>query len=310
MTPPLLLSLLRAVTLNNNETLTCEVIMNRSIKTTLLATLICLFATQQAQAGLWSWFSNLSGTKQIGMVVALAAVAGGIYNAWKANKPPRPAVTKSQQPANTAQPQPVITSTHNQTIQRITLEEGTTLIIERGDITKSRVRAIVNAANEQLEDGGGVCGAIFASAGTAQLQAACNDYPVTSANGQRCPVGQARITDSFKLKDRGIQSIIHAVGPDCRVIHDTTQQNKLLLNAYTNALTLADQHNIHSIAFPFISSAIYAFPRERAARIALIAITNYIRLTDTTKISEIHYVLFSQEDFDLFCRTAQGLGLS
>lgn len=180
------------------------------------------------------------------------------------------------------------------------------LIIEKGDITTYPVDAIVNAANEQLLGGAGVCGAIFNKAGWDQLQAACNLYP--AVNTVRCPVGQARITDSFDLKIHGIRSIIHAVGPDCRIITDMSQQDILLAQAYTNSLLLADQHGLKSIAFPFISSAIYAFPKERAASGALESIRDYVR-NHSTKISSIHLVLFSQDDFDLCYKMAQVLCL-
>ncbi len=185
-----------------------------------------------------------------------------------------------------------------------TMAPHTKLVIEKGDITTCAADAIVNAANEQLLGGAGVCGAIFDKAGWDQLQTACNLYPET--NTVRCPIGQARITESFNLKSCGIRSIIHAVGPDCRIIHDSTQQDALLAQAYTNSLLLADQHHYKSIAFPFISSAIYAFPKERAASIAVKTIREYVHNNKTT-ISVIHFVLFSQDDFDLFYKTTQQL---
>ncbi len=176
----------------------------------------------------------------------------------------------------------------------------TKLIIEQGDITQSNVEAIVNAANKELEGGAGVCGAIFKAAGAQQLQAECNTYSVD--NGVRCPTGEAKITSSCALEDRGINYIIHAVGPDCRVIKDEIKQDNLLHQAYYNALVLADQNKVTSIAFPFISSAIYAFPKQRAAQIALNAIVGYARSHQaTTTISAVHFVLFSVEDYDLFC---------
>lgn len=178
------------------------------------------------------------------------------------------------------------------------LTANTELIIERGDITNCPVEAIVNAANPQLQGGGGVCGAIFQAAGQQQLQQACDQYPLT--NGYRCPVGQARITPSYQLKSRSIDYVIHAVGPDCRIIHDPKQQDQLLEAAYRNALLLAKQHHIKSIAFPFISSAIYAFPKARAAQIALAAIRTYAA-TDTP-IKSIRFVLFSAADYELFCQ--------
>lgn len=176
---------------------------------------------------------------------------------------------------------------------------GVTVVIEQGDITKSKTEAIVNAANEQLAGGAGVCGAIFNAAGWNELQEACNKYQEN--NHIRCQVGNACITDSFKLKSSGIKYIIHAVGPDCRVIKDEESQNVLLESAYKNSLTLAEKNNLKSIAFPFISSAIYAFPKKRAANVALNTIIEYAN--NNSEIKEIHFVLFSKEDFDIFCET-------
>lgn len=181
------------------------------------------------------------------------------------------------------------------------ISNSVNLIIEKGDITKLKTEAIVNAANEQLLGGAGVCGAIFNAAGWDELQSACDKYP--ASNTVRCPVGQACITDSFKLKTNGIQHIIHTVGPDCRIIKDEKQQDSLLELAYKNSLILADKNNIKSIAFPFISSAIYAFPKERAASIALKTISEYTK--NKTALTSIYFVLFSQEDFDLFYKIAK-----
>lgn len=179
------------------------------------------------------------------------------------------------------------------------LTPKTKLIIEQGDITHCSAAAIVNAANDKLAGGAGVCGAIFKAAGWDMLQAACDRYP--AVDGIRCPTGQACITPSFNLTQRGIHSIIHAVGPDCRIIHNEQEQNTLLMQTYTASLTVADQHKAPSIAFPFISSAIFAFPRERAAHVALQAIKDYAQ---NTQLQRIHCVLFSQADYDLFLDTA------
>lgn len=172
------------------------------------------------------------------------------------------------------------------------------ICIEVGDIVRAATEAIVNAANELLASGGGVCGAIHRAAGRG-LDAACNLVPANS-QGVRCPVGQARITPAFALPQK---YIIHAVGPDCRVEKDPVKQNTLLHSTYINTLRLATEHNIASIAFPFISSAIYAFPKERAAKIALDAIHEYIDACGTTtSLKSIHMVLFSLEDYDIFLK--------
>jgi len=185
-------------------------------------------------------------------------------------------------------------------------QNSTEIIIEKGDITQSHVEIIVNAANEQLSGGGGVCGAIFTAAGWDKLQSACNKYPATK-NGIRCPAGEVCITDSFNLATTGIKQIIHAVGPDCRIITNTAQQNNLLANAYKNSLLLAQQLNAQSIAFPFISSAIYACPKKQAAHTAVKTVHEYILNYPNTSLKAIHFVLFSQEDFDLFYQTTSKL---
>lgn len=134
-----------------------------------------------------------------------------------------------------------------------------------------------------------------------RAQAACDQYPLQQ--GVRCPVGQACITNSFKLKSRGIKAIIHAVGPDCRRIKNPVQQDQLLESAYLSALRLADQAQLTSIAFPLLSAAIYAFPKARAATIALQTIRAYARHSHSD-LSEIHLVLFSAADFELCCQLA------
>ena len=120
----------------------------------------------------------------------------------------------------------------------------------KGNITTlNDVDVIVNAANPQLAGGGaGVCGAIFTAADTIELQKKCNLHPETA--GIRCPVGEARITDSCNLKSQGIKYIIHAVGPDARIINDQKQQFELLKKAYLSSLMLAEDHTLLSIAFP------------------------------------------------------------
>lgn len=179
--------------------------------------------------------------------------------------------------------------------------DGIRIKAVKGDITKQKVDAIVNAANEQLAAGAGVCGAIFAAAGKSELQKACNNYP--SKNGVRCTTGQAKITPSFKLKDIGISHIIHAVGPDCRVITDDADRDLLLTQAYRNSLVVAGSHNLKSIAFPSISTGIYKFPQERAAQKAVEAVMQYIGDNKNTSIKEIYFVFTSDDAIELFNKT-------
>jgi O-acetyl-ADP-ribose deacetylase (regulator of RNase III) len=134
-----------------------------------------------------------------------------------------------------------------------------------GDITKLNVDVIVNAANSQLLAGGGVCGAIFAAAGLEELSAACGEIGA-------CATGSAVITPAFRLKEVGIEHIVHAVGPIWDVTDDDLEgQGRLdeqLASAYRTSLEQAETVGAESIAFPAISTGIYGFPVERAAAIA------------------------------------------
>jgi O-acetyl-ADP-ribose deacetylase (regulator of RNase III) len=128
--------------------------------------------------------------------------------------------------------------------------------IQRADITTLSVDAIVNAANESLLGGGGVDGAIHRAAGPELLA------HTRTLGG--CPTGEARITPGFRLPARWV---IHTVGP---VWHGGDRDEaRLLQAAYRNSLALAREHGVHSIAFPAISTGVYGFPGEQAARIAL-----------------------------------------
>ena len=125
-----------------------------------------------------------------------------------------------------------------------------------------RVGAVVNAANEGLAAGGGVCGVIFRAAGP-DLQRACEKVAP-------CPTGEARITPAFAIN---AEHIIHAVGPKYR--DGSAAERALLASAYTSALQLADDVGLESIAFPAISTGIYGFPPEEAAPIVHAAITAF-----------------------------------
>ena len=169
--------------------------------------------------------------------------------------------------------------------------------IMRGDITTLKVDAIVNAANSSLMGGGGVDGAIHRAGGAAIL-AACreirsNEYP------HGLPTGQAVITGSGRLPCR---RVIHTVGP----VWNGGEQNEreLLAQAYRNSLALAAKHHLKTLAFPAISTGIYAFPKEEAARIATATVSDF--LADSPLPKEVLFVFFSDEDMELF-RSAAGL---
>jgi O-acetyl-ADP-ribose deacetylase len=124
------------------------------------------------------------------------------------------------------------------------------------DITTVATDAIVNAANEQLAPGGGVCGAIHRAAGP-KLAQAC------AALG-RCPTGEARLTAGFRLPAR---YVIHAVGPVWQ--GGGAREAELLAAAYDAAIRLAEEHGVRSIAIPAISTGIYGFPLGPATKIAV-----------------------------------------
>src|SRR5512134_3709983 len=128
--------------------------------------------------------------------------------------------------------------------------------IVEGDITKLDVDAIVNAANRTLLGGGGVDGAIHRAAGP-ELQAEC------SALGG-CDTGSAKITRGYRLPAK---HVIHAVGPVWK--GGQADEEALLASCYRTALQLAAAHRLASLAFPAISTGIYGFPADRAARIAV-----------------------------------------
>jgi len=130
------------------------------------------------------------------------------------------------------------------------------LELVEGDITTLAVDAIVNAANEALAPGGGVCGAIHRAAGP-ELAAAC------PAIGH-CPTGEARITPGFRLKAR---HVIHAVGPVWR--GGGQGEPALLAGCYRASIALAAENGVASIAFPAISTGIYGYPIEAATGVAL-----------------------------------------
>jgi O-acetyl-ADP-ribose deacetylase (regulator of RNase III) len=134
--------------------------------------------------------------------------------------------------------------------------------VVNADITTLRVDAIVNAANERMLGGGGVDGAIHRAAGR-ELFDACKAIPEVRP-GVRCPTGEARITPGFDLPSK---FVIHTVGP---VWHGGGQhEDKLLANCYRNSLELAAAHDLKSVAFPAISTGLYGYPLDRATKIAV-----------------------------------------
>nr|WP_296154871.1 macro domain-containing protein [uncultured Peptoniphilus sp.] len=149
----------------------------------------------------------------------------------------------------------------------------------KGDITTQRVDAIVNAANERLLQGGGVCGAIFAAAGARKLQKACD------AIGY-CATGDAVITEGFELP---ASYIIHTVGP---VWHGgESGEEAKLASCYTRSLEIAETKGLKTVAFPSISTGIFGYPVEKAAKTAVKAVKDYVKDKDM----EVLWVLFDED---------------
>ena len=146
------------------------------------------------------------------------------------------------------------------------------------------VDAIINAANTDLQMGGGVCGAIFRAAGERELQAACNQVaPIKT--------GEAAITPGFALPAK---YVIHAAGP-VYSFWNRRQSRELLRSAYIESLKLAEQNGCESIAFPLISSGIYGYPKDEALEVARSAIEDFLRDHDM----EVYLAVFDKSSFQI-----------
>jgi O-acetyl-ADP-ribose deacetylase (regulator of RNase III) len=162
--------------------------------------------------------------------------------------------------------------------------------VVNASITTLKVDAIVNAANESLMGGGGVDGAIHRAAGD-ELDEEC-------AKLGGCPTGQARITKGYRLPAK---YIIHAVGPVWR--GGTQGEAELLANCYRNSLRLAAEHGIKTIAFPAISTGVYAYPMEEATAIAIREVRAFLR--DHPSIEKVIFCCFGQWAVDHYQRQLQ-----
>jgi O-acetyl-ADP-ribose deacetylase (regulator of RNase III) len=157
---------------------------------------------------------------------------------------------------------------------------------ELADITKLKVDAIVNAANESLQGGGGVDGAIHRAAGPDLLR------ECRKLGG--CPTGEARLTLGYNLPAK---YVIHTVGPIWDGGDDDEEQ--LLENCYRNSMKLAREKGIKTLAFPAISTGIYGFPAARATKIAVKTVRDEL---EAGGVTEVTFACFSPEMLSLYKR--------
>ncbi|WP_373057337.1 macro domain-containing protein [Zunongwangia sp. H14] len=162
----------------------------------------------------------------------------------------------------------------------------------KGGITQQPdVEAIVNAANAELTTGGGVAGAIHHAAGP-DLYKECQDFaPIRP--------GEAVITGAHKLPNK---YVIHCLGP---VYERKKNHEELLANCYKNALKLAEENTITSIAFPAISTGVFGYPMEEAAEVAVRTILG--ELPRLKQVEKIKFVLFTQADLEIYQKKLEEL---
>lgn len=170
------------------------------------------------------------------------------------------------------------------------------LCIVQGDITEMDTDAIVNAANPSLMGGGGVDGAIHRKGGPKILEECkrirATEYP------DGLPTGKAVITTGGNLKAR---YVIHTVGP---IWHGGKHgEPELLAEAYRNSLKLAVSKGLKTIAFPSISTGAYGYPIEKACKVALTTVKDFLEKED--KLEKVVLVLFSQRDFEIYKQAAK-----
>ena len=161
---------------------------------------------------------------------------------------------------------------------------GVTIECVRGDITsQDDVTAVVNAANAELRSGGGVAGAIHRAAGPELEEEASPLAPISP--------GEAVITGGHGLPNR---YVIHALGP---VYGQDRPERELLASCYRNALALAEETGIDSVAFPAISTGVFGYPVEQAAEVALGTVVEEAQSLERVRL--IRFVLFGERDFEV-----------
>ena len=183
------------------------------------------------------------------------------------------------------------------------------LAVQKCDITREEVDAVVNAANERMLGGGGVDGAIHRAAGP-QLREACARVPEVRA-GVRCPTGQAvpiridwpRAPNGKKAATlRGVSYIINTVGP---VYRNDAESAPLLRSAYQNSIRAAAAQRCRSVAFPAISCGVYGYPLDKAADEALRAIADELAAGAQEVVTDVRFCLFNDEALEAWLEASE-----
>jgi O-acetyl-ADP-ribose deacetylase (regulator of RNase III) len=165
------------------------------------------------------------------------------------------------------------------------IRNNTVIEVVQGDIAAQEdVEAIVNAANAELKSGGGVAGAIYKAAGPSLEREAVPKGPIEA--------GQAIITEAGELEN---EHVIHCLGP---VYGSDEPADRLLAHCYKNALSLANEEKVTSIAFPAISTGAFGYPLEDAADVAMKAVVEATSSLQNVRL--VRFVLYSKKDFDTF----------
>jgi O-acetyl-ADP-ribose deacetylase (regulator of RNase III) len=188
---------------------------------------------------------------------------------------------------------PIATARSSDTVLATGVYQGTTVDIVRGDVTTFNAASIVNAANTALRGGGGVDGMIHKAAGSALLAELKRLYPGGGQTGSAYPSGAYSISTTT--------TIIHAIGPDYRTARtDACKEQAIvdLSNAYTNSLDVAVKASARTIAFPTISTGIFAFPRDQATTIAMKAVRTFLDGPGRGLFDRITFLIFGHDNPD------------
>jgi O-acetyl-ADP-ribose deacetylase (regulator of RNase III) len=188
---------------------------------------------------------------------------------------------------------PIAAACANGTVLATGAYRGTTLDVVRGDVTTFPAASVVNAANTALRGGGGVDGMIHRAAGPALLAELTRLYPGGGQIGSAYPSGAHAI--------RTTTTIIHAVGPDYRTARTNACRDQAtvnLHNAYTNSLAVAVRAGARTIAFPTISTGVFAFPRVQAATIAATAVRTFLDGPGRGLFDRITFLIYGGNNLD------------